>query len=135
MMALASQASTAAQWPQEHYQQAIHIAQPRRVMLILEDQTTILAFLVARAVTNEWELENIVVANPARRRGLGSRILNEFLVMVRQEQAEAVFLEVRESNHTARTFYKKWAFDETGRRSNYYTNPEEDAVVYRLTVS
>jgi ribosomal-protein-alanine N-acetyltransferase len=135
MMAMASQAPTAAQWPREHFEQAIQISQPRRVMLVLEDQTAILAFLVARAVANEWELENIAVAHDARRRGIGSRILSEFLDMAQQQKAEAIFLEVRESNHAAFAFYQKWAFEEVGRRTNYYTGPKEDALVYRLTLS
>ena len=132
MMALASQSATAAQWPREHYEQAIQLPQPRRVMLVLEEQTTIQAFLVARAVAHEWELENIAVAGAARRRGLGSSILGQFLDMAREEKAEAVFLEVRESNRAARAFYGKWAFAETGRRPGYYSHPEEAAVVYRL---
>jgi ribosomal-protein-alanine N-acetyltransferase len=132
MMALASQSTSAAQWPREHYEQAIQLPQPRRVILVLEEQTTILAFLVARSVANEWELENIAVAGEAHRRGLGSHVLNEFLDIARQEKTEAVFLEVRESNRAARAFYEKWAFTETGRRPRYYMQPEEDAVVYRL---
>ncbi len=134
-MSLASQSSTAAQWPKEHYEQAIHAPQPRRVILVLEEKTTILAFLVARTVGDTWELENIVVAHDERRRGLGSRILSEFLGMARREQVTALFLEVRESNQAARAFYEKWAFEKTGCRINYYNHPEEDAVVYRLTLS
>lgn len=133
-MSLASQAFTAAQWPRERYEQAIHISQPRRVMLILEEQTVILAFLIVRAIEHEWELENIAVANENRRRGFGSRILGELLSMAKQEKADAVFLEVRESNRAARAFYEKWTFHETGRRSRYYSQPEEDAIVYRLAL-
>jgi hypothetical protein len=28
--------------------------------------------------------------------------------------------------------YEKWAFAESGRRSGYYAQPQEDAIVYRL---
>ena len=134
MMTLVAQASTAAQWPCEHYEQAIHNSQPRRVMLVLEDQT-IQAFLVARAVTDEWELENIAVAANARRKGLGTFILKEFLQIVRQEKSQAVFLEVRESNQDARLFYEKFDFEKVGRRPVYYSDPKEDAIVYRLMLS
>ena len=67
---------------------------------------------------------------------LGSwiKILGQFLDMARQEKAEALFLEVRESIGRTR-FYEKWAFAETGRRPRYYVHPEEGAVVYRLLVS
>jgi ribosomal-protein-alanine N-acetyltransferase len=133
-MNLVAESSTAAQWPTEHYEQAIHNSQPRRVMLVLEDQT-VQAFLVARVVADEWELENIAVAANVRRQGLGSIIFKEFLQIVRQEKSHAVFLEVRESNTGARVFYKKLRFEECGRRPGYYNHPKEDAIVYRLDIS
>jgi [ribosomal protein S18]-alanine N-acetyltransferase len=133
IVAVATTAATAAQWPQEHYEHAIQNLQPRRLVLVLEEQNVILAFLVALAVANEWELENIVSAS--RRKGIGSSILNKFLDMARQERAEAIFLEVRESNTAARSFYEKLAFEVTGRRPHYYTDPEEAAIVYRHPLS
>jgi len=89
-------------------------------------------FLVARHLAPEWELENIVVAPSARRIGLGSRLLNALLANARETDSEAVFLEVRESNAAARSLYEKAGFEPTGRRKAYYTNPAEDAVLYRL---
>ena len=62
----------------------------------------------------EWEIENIAVAGRARRRGLGTRLLGEFLDLAQSRGAEAVFLEVRESNLAARRLYEKWAFVESG---------------------
>ena len=35
--------------------------------------------MIARVVDREWEIENIAVAGPARRRGLGTRLLGELL--------------------------------------------------------
>ena len=131
---MVAESSTAAQWPTEHYEQAIHNSQPRRVMLVLEDQT-VQAFLVARVVADEWELENVAVAINARRKGLGSIILKEFLQIVRQEKSRAVFLEVRESNTGARFFYEKLGFEKSGRRPGYYNHPKDDAIVYRLDIS
>ena len=72
------------------------------------------------------------VAPFARRRGLGKRLLSEFLDLARARSAEAVFLEVRESNLAARRLYEKCAFLESGRRKDYYRNPKEDSVNYRL---
>jgi len=80
----------------------------------------------------EWEIENIALAGPARRRGLGTRLLGEFLDLARAQGAEAVFLEVRESNRAARALYEKWSFMRSGRRQRYYKDPEEDAILYRL---
>ncbi|MGH9496579.1 MAG: GNAT family N-acetyltransferase [Candidatus Sulfotelmatobacter sp.] len=92
----------------------------------------IAAFLVARHVAAEWELENIVVSSAARRNRLGTELVNALLDAARDLDSEAVFLEVRESNTAARGLYEKVGFRETGRRKSYYANPLEDAVLYRL---
>lgn len=132
MMRLVNHSATAAHWSREQYDRVFGGDSPRRVALVIEEATGLQGFLVAHATASEWEVENIAIAGAARRRGLGTRLLGELLDRARTEGASAVFLEVRESNHAARTLYEKWAFEESGRRARYYTQPEEDAVVYRL---
>jgi len=132
IMALEKHAATASHWSEEQYQAAVSPAGPARMALVVEEQETVKGFLVARAVDREWEIENIAVAGAARRRGLGTRLLGEFLDIVSAQNAEAVFLEVRESNLAARQLYEKWAFVESGRRPGYYREPEEDAILYRF---
>lgn len=132
MMALEKTAATAAHWSIERYEDLFRTAEPNRVALVLTDEKEVQAFAIARAVRDEWEIENIAVAGAARRRGLGTRLLGEFLDMARAKGAKAVFLEVRESNHAARALYEKWGFVENGRRRRYYQNPDEDAILYRV---
>jgi ribosomal-protein-alanine acetyltransferase len=131
LRALERHAATAAHWSKEQYEAAFSSAVPSRVVLVLEEEAAVLGFIAGKA-GGEWEIENIAVAGPARRRGLGTRLLGEFLDLARDRGAEAVFLEVRMSNLAARRLYEKWAFVETGRRKGYYREPEEDAMVYRL---
>lgn len=143
MLALERHSASAAHWRPEQYDKVFSQLNPRRLALVIEVEGTdgeagvhgfgIQGFLVARAVEREWEIENIVVAGRARRRGLGTRLLGEFIDRVRAEGAESVFLEVRESNRPARALYERWAFVEGGRRNGYYANPTEDAVTYRLS--
>lgn len=132
LMALEKRATTAAHWSARQYEAAFSAEAPPRVLLILEEDSGMRGFIAGRAFDEEWEIENVVVAGPARRRGLGTRLLREFLELARSQAARAVFLEVRESNLAARKLYEKWAFVESGRRKRYYREPEEDAVVYRL---
>ena len=131
MMLLEKHAVTAAHWSREQYEQVFAATEPRREALIIEREG-IGGFLVARALDKEWEIENMAVSGPARRHGLGTRLLGEFLDGARLRGAEMVFLEVRESNHAARALYEKWAFIPSGRRKGYYRGPEEDAVTYCL---
>jgi len=132
MMRLERHAATAAHWSKEQYQAVFSGDLPFRVMLVVQDGVDVQGLIAGRAVGEEWEIENIAVAGTARRRGLGTRLLGEFLDLARGRGAAAVFLEVRESNAAARRLYEKWAFVETGRRQGYYREPEENAIVYRL---
>jgi ribosomal-protein-alanine N-acetyltransferase len=135
LMALEKHAVTAAHWSIEQYRAIFLTSQIPRIALLAEEGNTIQGFLVARGVGAEWELENIVIAASARRGGLGTRLLGEFLNAARACGAAAVFLEVRESNSAARRLYERWAFIESGRRTNYYRDPEEAAITYRLEFS
>jgi [ribosomal protein S18]-alanine N-acetyltransferase len=132
LIALEKRAVTAAHWSAEQYQAVFSPSQISRIALVIEDQSAVQGLLIARIVDSEWEIENIAIAGPARRRGLGTRLLGEFLNTARSRSATAVFLEVRESNSAARHLYEKWAFSESGRRPNYYRDPGEAAITYRL---
>jgi [ribosomal protein S18]-alanine N-acetyltransferase len=133
MMALEKHAVTAAHWSRQQYEQVFVTEGIRRQALVVElDAECIQGFLIARAVNKEWEIENMAVSGPARRRGLGTCLLGEFLDQVRVEGAKGVFLEVRESNQAARALYEKWAFVQSGRRKDYYQGPPEDAITYCL---
>jgi [ribosomal protein S18]-alanine N-acetyltransferase len=134
MMALETHAITAAHWSRQQYEQVFGAREPRRQALVIETDG-IQGFLVARALDKEWEIENMAVSGPARRLGLGTRLLGEFLDEVRVAGAQGVFLEVRESNHAARALYEKWAFVQIGRRKGYYRGPEEDAITYCLDLA
>jgi [ribosomal protein S18]-alanine N-acetyltransferase len=132
MMELEKRAATAAHWSAAQYDALFHASAPERVALILDEEAELQAFVIARVVAEEWEIENIAVAGSARRRGLGTRLLGELLDLARAKGAVAVFLEVRQSNLAARALYEKWAFRESGCRPGYYEYPEEDAILYRL---
>src|SRR5206468_5375520 len=94
-----------------------------RLALVVEDQSGVQGFAVARVLGREWELENILVADQAQRRGLGARLLGELVNLARSQGVESIFLEVRESNRAARALYLKCAFVENGHRKSYYQKP------------
>ena len=141
MMALQRESPAAADWSQKQYE-ALFVPtsgqqRSERWAWIAEDEGEapgILAFLVAQRVEAEWELENIVVAGTDRRRGVGTRLLSEFVAHARAEKGSGIFLEVRESNRSARALYRKAGFEETGLRKSYYSNPSEDAILCRLNL-
>ena len=144
-MNLERQCATAGHWTEDQYRQAFQTDGPARLMLLAEASpsgisrlkfggTGVLGFLVAHPLDLEWELENIVVAPLARRHGLGKILLDALLAATRENNSTAIFLEVRESNTAARTLYEHFGFGPTGRRKAYYTDPPEDAILYRRTL-
>lgn len=144
MIALDRECPTAAHWTEQHYRNLFAVPHGRVELLVLiaeemadapksSESPTIMGFLVAQRVDYEWELQNIVVAPSARRKGLGKRLLEGLLDQAAQTNG-AVFLELRESNTPARKLYEKAGFKLHGRRKSYYVNPSEDAVVYRHTL-
>jgi [ribosomal protein S18]-alanine N-acetyltransferase len=147
MMELDRGSPTASHWSLEQYEALFTKARSgfsERFSLVVEGQSQedqspnvdvpalcIFGYLAARRVENEWELENVVVAENVRRLGLGLRLMSELIEHARHGDATSIFLEVRESNHLARALYQKMGFQETGRRKGYYSNPLEDAIIYR----
>ncbi len=132
LMALERASLTAGHWSGLQYQAIFEPTAPSRIALLEEEESTLLGFLIARPLGAEWELENLVVAAAARRRGLGTRLLNELFGVLLSQAGAALFLEVRESNRAARALYEKCRFIEVNRRKLYYREPLEDAVMYRL---
>jgi ribosomal-protein-alanine acetyltransferase len=132
MLALERASLTAGHWQPPQYQALFEPSAPPRLALLEEEKSTLLGFLIACPLGPEWELENLVVAASARRRGLGTRLLHELIAVLRSQGGAALFLEVRESNAAARGLYEKCSFVEVNRRRDYYREPFEDAVMYRL---
>jgi ribosomal-protein-alanine N-acetyltransferase len=100
------------------------------VLIAEEGGGKISGFVCARIIAGDCELENIVVDENFRRRGIGAALLRELLDNSERNGGSAVWLEVRESSKAARRLYEKQGFRESGRRSHYYKNPEEDAILY-----
>jgi ribosomal-protein-alanine acetyltransferase len=139
MMHLVQQSPLAAHWSRQQYEGLFVAAATQqrsaRLAWIAEDASRtpeIVGFMVAHRVDAEWELENIVVAETARRQGVGSRLLGELVAQARAAQGSGIFLEVRQSNQSGRALYRKVGFEETGLRKSYYADPPEDAILCRL---
>jgi ribosomal-protein-alanine acetyltransferase len=133
VMAIQQHSVTASLWNRQHYLELTQKISDRRHALVIEEEGAIGGFIVGSKIGNEWEIENIAVKPDARRRGLGSHLVGEFINLAKILGGNAIFLEVRESNHAAKALYEKWAFTEEGRRKSYYKDPEEDAMVLKFS--
>ena len=102
------------------------------VLLVAESpELPVTGYAVLWSFGDQAELANIAVAPGCRGRGVGSALLDAVLAAARERGAREVFLEVRESNQTARAMYERRGFQQIGRRPGYYQRPREDAWVMR----
>lgn len=77
-------------------------------------------FVLARLAAGEGEILTIAVARRCRRRGLGWLLMDAVLRELHSERAEALFLEVDETNAAAIALYRRLGFREVGKRPAYY---------------
>jgi ribosomal-protein-alanine N-acetyltransferase len=132
---LEEQAPTAAHWSSSQYEALFVAEPPQRIAVVAiyeSDVNLVVAFLVARCLNDEWEIENIVVNENERQAGVGSALVRHLAAEAAASGAVSLLLEVRESNIPARRLYEKIGFTAEGRRKSYYQSPEEDAIPYRL---
>ena len=132
IFAICKASPEAAQWARENYERAEANGQ---IILVAEDAGKILGFLVARVVANEAEILNMAVDPGHRRQGTGSILLLAAEEQTRTHGAKQIYLEVRESNAVAQTFYEKHGFRKAGSRTKYYVSPTENAVLMEKKVT
>ncbi len=89
-------------------------------------------YLILSLVADEAEIINVAVAPRFRRCGLARALVEEAVLFAKERDAAAMYLEVRESNVSARTLYEQTGFNICGRRKNYYNHPQEDAILMSL---
>lgn len=105
---------------------------PGTMMLVATDNECITGYIITRCVAGEAELFRICVKGEARRKGTGQMLLESGIEAAKAEGAKRLFLEVRSKNAPARGLYIKAGFKETGLRRDYYTDPQDDAVIMMM---
>jgi len=103
---------------------------PGAVALMSERAGRPTGFVLGRLVADEAEVLNLAVREEFRRQGEGRALVEELLRRFAETGVSRVFLEVRESNRGAIGFYEGMGFRQSGRRENYYQEPQEAALVY-----
>jgi ribosomal-protein-alanine N-acetyltransferase len=98
---------------------------------VVENDGGVTGFLVARAIANEAEVLNLCIDPAKRRIGNATALLHVALTQLPRLGAKVLFLEVRETNLPAISFYEKHGFVRDGYRPGYYQNPTEAAVLMK----
>jgi [ribosomal protein S18]-alanine N-acetyltransferase len=90
----------------------------------------VIAYLCSRITGREMIILRIAVATKWRNSGIALWLLKRCFEIALIKEVTSVFLEVRESNNPAAALYSKLGFIPVGKRSNYYSETGEDALVF-----
>ena len=93
---------------------------------LIEDK--ICGYLMVLDSIDVYEILAIATIEEYRNKGIAQVLLDKIKI-------KDIFLEVRESNQVAINFYKKNKFKERSVRKNYYSEPNENAIIMKLEVN
>jgi ribosomal-protein-alanine N-acetyltransferase len=105
------------------------------------DKNTLVGFYIGEKAGPDFTLMDICVTPSQQGKGIARRLLSQFIEYGEQQNAENLFLEVRESNTRAIALYERAGFIEMSVRKNYYPsdNPAkngfEDAILMGMALS
>ncbi|WP_297751350.1 ribosomal protein S18-alanine N-acetyltransferase [Hydrogenophaga sp.] len=128
-------------WSRKHFKDSLQAGYPA-VMLMgealpheREQALRLLGYLVAMPGVDEVHLLNITIAPEHQRQGWARFMLDALVLWSRGQNAQWLWLEVRQGNTPARQLYERYGFRQVGLRKAYYPNghfQREDAVVMSL---
>ncbi|MBO6038762.1 MAG: ribosomal protein S18-alanine N-acetyltransferase [Acidaminococcaceae bacterium] len=108
------------------------IRNPIAVWIVETADSNIVGFAGLWNVAGEAQVMRVAVRKALRNRGLGLLLTQELINTAWESGAEAVTLEVRESNAAARRVYERCGFVSSGVRPDYYEDTHEGAVIMWL---
>ncbi|MDY3845673.1 MAG: ribosomal protein S18-alanine N-acetyltransferase [Eubacteriales bacterium] len=88
-------------------------------------------YVLGQRLYDDIEVLRVATLPEYRLRGIGKRMLCEFLRLSDFGSECRCFIEVRESNEAAISLYLKLGFSKTGIRKNYYIRPRENAIILK----
>ncbi len=85
----------------------------------------VVGYMGLQIFSREGYVTNVAVLPDYRRQGIAAKLIERAV----QNDMDFITLEVRKSNAPAIALYEKAGFENVGIRPNYYSAPDEDALI------
>ena len=108
------------------------VNEDKKLYYVIEDTNGVVGYAGAWLVYDEGQITNIAIRPSARRQGFGAKLTSALIEECFKRGMHEIFLEVRISNLSALSLYRKLGFTVKGMRKNYYSEPKEDAYIMSL---
>ncbi|WP_405054356.1 ribosomal protein S18-alanine N-acetyltransferase [Tepidibacillus marianensis] len=96
---------------------------------VIEYESLIAGYAGMWLLFDEGHITNVAIRPELRGKKLGELMMRQLMLTAKAMGASSMTLEVRVSNNTAISLYKKLGFKEEGIRKNYYADTLEDAMI------
>lgn len=106
------------------------LEKPESVCTVVIDGDRVIAYLAFEKILDEGSVIEIAVAPDYRRQGIARGLIESAM---EDSSLKEIYLEVRESNLPAISLYQNLGFERMGVRTDYYDNPNENAVIMKKT--
>ncbi len=116
-------------WTREMLARELERPEVTRVYVLRTPERGVIAFCSCWLVADEVHINSVAVADVERRRGAATALLDHVLDELAGAGAHQATLEVRRSNAAALRLYGRLGFVVVAERPNYYSQPEEDALI------
>lgn len=116
-------------WSQKAFVEDMANEKSRYYVVFFED--VLCGMMSFQYVLDEATLTNVAIDQAFQKKGLATRLWSIAQKDLSQLGVRTIFLEVREFNVPARKLYEKLGFSLYHKRSDYYQQPLEDAVLYK----
>ncbi|MBR3970328.1 MAG: ribosomal protein S18-alanine N-acetyltransferase [Ruminococcus sp.] len=103
------------------------------VVLYAMENDMVTGLICGYFAADEAEITSVAVAHAYRRNGIAAGLMIKYLNAL-PEITKSIFLEVRESNSAAIGLYEKFGFEKISVRKNFYSFPDENAIVMRKII-
>lgn len=110
------------------------LTDPTRCFLTAMEGEYLLGYCGLQVGGDQGDVLTVGVDPARRRQGIGLVLMRELIREAARMGVQSLFLEVRESNGSARGLYEKLGFQLLGKRPGYYKDPAEDGMIYVLEV-
>jgi len=116
-------------WTRDMLERELRQPNVARIYVLRTASHPVAAFCACWFVYDEVHINIVAVEPDLRRQGLATMLMRHLLAEAAREGARRALLEVRRSNEPALRLYEALGFIVAGVRRNYYTHPDEDALV------
>ena len=118
-------------WPERSFRFEL-TDNPASRCWVAEVDGRVVGMIVLWLLVEEAHVATLATHPDLRRQGIAKKLLSHALRYLIDEGAQTSFLDVRASNIAAQEIYRKFGYEESGRRRRYYKDNDEDAILMNL---